>query len=172
MSEINLIDPTIRKNTEDKELSIQISLNGFSYCVCTANDKNVIAFRSYQYNNAILFEDVLSQTEAIIEQDSLLSMPFTKTRLLYISRKSTLVPDEYFDPDLIKRYIDFNQPIDDLDELHFNNIYRIKSNLVFAIPTYLATFITDKFKNIEEEKSMFNCLQTNRIKYTRSLELV
>jgi hypothetical protein len=149
MPEINLVDSNIKKNADDKELSVQISQNSFTYCINSVKEKNVLAFRSYKFTNAVLFEDVLGQTESILEQDSLLSIPFSKTRFLYICRKSTLVPDEFFEPELIKRFIDFNQPIDDLDELHFNNIYRIKSKLVFAIPTYLAAHIIEKFKNVE-----------------------
>jgi hypothetical protein len=149
MPTINLLDPSLNKNNEEKELSVQISMNSFSFCINTLRDKNVIAFRSYHYKDALLFEDILNQTESILEQDPLLKLPFTRTKLLYISRKSTLVPDEFFEPELSKRYIEFNQPIDDLDELHYNSIYRIKSKLVFAIPTYLAATITESFKKIE-----------------------
>jgi hypothetical protein len=149
MPEIDIIDHSLIKNTDDKELSVQIDMSGFSFCVCSAINNNILAFRSYRFSDAVLLEDVLNQTESILEQDSLLKLPFKKTRFLYINRKSTLIPNEFFQPELLKRFMDFNQPIDDLDELHYNDIDCINSKVVFALPTYMAGIITDKFKNVE-----------------------
>jgi len=149
MSEINLVDTSLKKSREDKELSMQVSQHGLTYCINSRVSKSIMAFRTYKFSEVILLDDLLKQTEHILQRDPLLKLPFTKSRCLYVSRKSTIIPDEFFEPELLKKYIEFNQPIDDLDELHFHNIFRIKSKLVFAVPTYLAAQITKKFKNVE-----------------------
>ena len=148
MPVINIVDPSIHKNNEVKYLSIQISKSEFVYCISTLS-KNILVFRSYKYTNALLFEDFLNQTESFLEQDSLLALSFDKIHLLYIDRKSTLIPNDFFKPESLKSFMEFNQPLDDLDELHYNNIDCINSKVVFAFSTYIAGILTDKFKKIE-----------------------
>lgn len=149
MPKIDLVDPNYKKNLVSKDLNIQLSQSSFTFCINSSKEKELLAFKSYEFKNALNLDDLLRQGKAIVENEPLLKDTFSKTRFIYINRKSTLVPDEFFEPDLCRRYIDFNQPIDELDELHFNSIFRIRSKLIFTVHTYLATFITQHFKNVE-----------------------
>jgi hypothetical protein len=128
------------------EISIQVGLDGFSFCISTPADSTIRAFRYYSFSNAILQQDILDHTSQIMHNDELLRLHHQKARIIYIGRLSTLVPNEFFKPGLLKKLLEFNQAIDDLDEIHYNDINFINSKLVFALPTYFAGLITSKFK--------------------------
>jgi hypothetical protein len=159
MPEINLVDPSFRNYKEELEISIQISLNGFSFCISTPSDKTIRVIRSYKFLQAVMLEDILNETQSILHKDDLLSLPFKRAKAIFINRKSTIVPDEFFRPEMIKRILEFNQPIDDLDELHYNSIKQISSKLIFTFPTYLAGMLIDRFKKIEFYNQSFSLIQ-------------
>ncbi len=145
MPDINLVDPNLKNYYDTTEISIQVSPNGFSFCINAKEDNRIHSFRHYSFPQVLLQEDMLNNTSDILHKDELLRIPHTKVRVIYTGRKSTLVPDEFFNKENLKSILEFNQPIDELDEIHYNAIAGCKSQLVFAIPTYFTGLITDKF---------------------------
>ena len=145
MHEINLIDPNLKNYYDTIELSIQVSLSGFSFCIHSTEDSRLHGFRDYALPQVVLQEDLLNFTDDILHKDDLLRLPFKRVRVIYTGRKTTLVPDEFFKTENLKSILEFNQPIDELDEIHYNPIVQCRSQLVFAIPTYFAGLIIDKF---------------------------
>lgn len=105
------------------------------------------AFRHYKFANATLQEDILNQSHEILQQDELLRLPQEQVRVCFFSRKSTIVPAEYCGSDDYKKILEFNQPIDELDEIHFNSLPECDAKLVFTVPTYFAGEISSKYGN-------------------------
>jgi hypothetical protein len=159
MPEFNLIDHSFRDCLEESEISVQISLNGLSFCVITKSDSTIRAFRSYRFKNAVMLEDILNETQEILLKDDLIHLTYNKAKAIFINRKSTIVPDEFFNPDMVKQIMEFNQPVDELDEVHFNSLEQIKSKLIFTFPTYLAGMLTHHFKKIEFYNQAFPLIQ-------------
>ena len=146
MPEINLVDANLKNYNDTAELSIQVNLNGFSFCIHSSEDQHIHAFRHYAFPKIQLQEDMLNQIDEILYKDELLRLNYKKVRVIYTGRKSTLVPDEFFRTDNLKQILEFNQPIDALDEIHYNAVPACQSQLVFAIPTYFAGLVAEKFK--------------------------
>jgi hypothetical protein len=159
MPEFNLVDPSFKNYLEESEISIQISLNSLSFCISTPLDKTIRVFRSYKFRNAVMLEDILNETQEILHKDDLFNLHFKRAKAIFINRKSTIVPDEFFKPELSKRILEFNQPIDDLDELHYNSLEQIHSKLIFTFPSYLAGMLTDRFKKVEFYNQAFPLIQ-------------
>jgi hypothetical protein len=145
MPEINLVDADLKNYYDTAEISIQVNMNGFSFCINSTEDNRIHAFRQYSFRQVLLQEDLLNNISDVLYKDDLLRLHYKKVRVIYTGRKSTLVPDEFFSTDRLKSILEFNQPIDDLDEIHYNAIAGCGSQLAFAIPTYFAGLITDKF---------------------------
>jgi len=148
MPEISLVDKTLDQYTNQTEIAIQVSPGGLSFCIYTTIDKTARAFRHYKLSNALLLEDILKFTREILQKDELLQIPQQKAKVIFINRKSTLVPNEFFKPELCKKLLEFNQPVSELDEIHFNSIDFCDSKHVFTLPTYFAGIIVDKLKNV------------------------
>lgn len=149
MPEINLIDPSLKKYKENIELSIQVSLDGFSFCIHTSGDEIRRAVRHYKFPRAVLQEDIFNHTDEVLQKDDLLRLPYQKVRVCFLNRKSTIVPEEYTDSNAFKKILQFNQPIDELDEIHHNSVHSCNAKLIFAVPSYFAGLITDKFNEVQ-----------------------
>lgn len=177
MPAINLIDPSL-KNFDRTILSIQVSLDGFSFCIRSKEDRVLRAFRYYNFPHVALQEDILNKCHEILQKDELLRLPQDQVRVCYFSRKSTIVPAAYCKSDGYKKILEFNQPIDELDEIHSNPLPECEANLVFTVPTYFAGLISSKFGKvcyinqaapliqkslrISETQSRFISIQLNR----------
>lgn len=149
MLEINLVDPSLKNYYDNSEISIQVSLDGFSFCINSKEDHQIRALRHYRFKHTIILEDILNNTDAILQKDELLRLPFSGIRVCYLNRKSTIVPNDFVDPDKLNKILEFNQPVDDLDEVHSNFIPDCESKLVFAVPTYFAGLIAEKYKEVK-----------------------
>ena len=148
MPSISFVDPLLRK-TLYKEISIQVSLNGFSFLITTP-EKRGLAFRYYDFKGVFLVDELIRRAADILQNDELLGYSFAKTRIVYLSQKSTLVPEAYFDPDHLKKLFEFSHSLDELDELHYNHLYSLGAYNVFALPNYLANAFQEKFDCIPE----------------------
>ena len=149
MPEINLVDRTLQNYNNKTEISIQVSLSGFSFCIYSPENLLIRAFRYYRFKHAIILEDILNGIEDVLKKDDLLSLPQKKARVIFTGRKSTMVPYEFFSAEQLKPLLEFNHPLEDLEEIHYNDIQFIESYLAFAMPTYVAGMITEKIKNVE-----------------------
>lgn len=136
MADISFVDSSIKK-TLYKEISIQLGLNGFSFLILSET-KKCLAFKHYTFQGIFLVDELIRHTSQLIEDDNNFQANFNKINLTYISQKSTLIPKHLFEPANAKRCFEFNQSLDELDELHYNNISEINAVNLFALPNYLA----------------------------------
>jgi len=150
MQEFNFIDTTFQKERSDQyQLTIQTDIDAFSFCIYDNRLKKHVVFRRYLLNTKGLTEEFLKQLEILFRDDDLLTLPYSAASFMVLSQKSTLIPDAYFDKNLLKSYLEFNHALDSLDEIHFNYIPSIDAYNVFSIHTYVATEITNHIHGIQ-----------------------
>ncbi len=126
------------EKTNEYILSIQVSLDGFSFSVIASNDKKLLAlnhtpvtisnprFLSRRFTEWLLTETLLQHT-------------YKETRLIIASDKFTLVPDSLYEP--IKK-IALIQPVCEFDAteiIHENFIEKFHAHLLFAASPQLNT---------------------------------
>lgn len=149
MHELSLVDTTFHKEkTHLYHLSIQADLNGFSFCLFDNGQKKHVVFRKYVLQTQLLIENFLMQVTALFKNDDLLSLPYASASFMFLSQKSTLIPDSYFDKNLLKSYFEFNQPLDVLDEIHYNYIPSLDAFNIFALHTYIAAEINNHLQGV------------------------
>jgi hypothetical protein len=150
MPETDIVDKQFDKNkTEQYHISIQVDLDGVSFCILDPALEKYLVLRKYDLNNERDPESVVDRIENIFNDDELLNDPFASASLIYVTQKSTLVPSSFFEETKLKNYFEFNQALDELDELNFNFLPDIDSYNVFAIPTYVANQVYNKFRNVK-----------------------
>ena len=97
------------KKTKDIELSIQFSLDGFSFCVLDSNTKKDIYFTQYQFEETLNSpEDLLRKIETIFKEDQNLQIEYAAVSVIHQSNLSTIVPSKYFDENSLATYLNFN----------------------------------------------------------------
>lgn len=150
MADISLLDKSYDKdNSENYHISLQVDPEGFSYCILDPASHRYIAFQKYLLGKQVDTETLIHKLEKCMLEDDLLNFQFNSAFFLYLTQKSTLVPEVFFDESNLRDYFEFNQVLDELDELHYNLIPEIRASDVFAIPTYLANLVYSKFKGVK-----------------------
>jgi hypothetical protein len=98
-------------NFEESHLSIQFSLDGFSFCIFHKDSKTFKALYDYNFeesNNSP--QKLLENISSIFDNEDLLQKKYHSVNISHINELSTLVPKPLFDKDkityvLIQRFL-------------------------------------------------------------------
>ena len=97
------------EKTKDIELSIQFSLDGFSFCVLDTISNKDIYFSTYSFEETLNSpEDLLKTIESIFKNDSNLQIEYDAVSVIHQNNLSTLVPTKYFNEDDLATYLNYN----------------------------------------------------------------
>ncbi len=147
MPEINYVNPKIN-NIDKQKISIRVSLNGFSFIVRASENNTCLQFKCINFNNLMLIDELIRKVEQIVTDEPAFNKSYTEASLVYLSQKATLVPEEFFNEKYLKKYFEFSQNLDELDEIHYNFISAIKAYNVFSIPNYLTGIFYPLLPNV------------------------
>lgn len=150
MQSFAYIDETLDINiTQSYELSIQISLNGLSFCLLDTVRNKFIALVHKTINTYSSFNEYLDILEKELELDELLNQKYKTVRLLWISNKNTLIPSSLFNANNLKQYFEFNQSLDELDEIHYTELKYAGAYSIFTIPNQIANIFSRAYNGIK-----------------------
>ncbi len=148
MHDFAFIDETFDLNlTQSYKLSIQVNLNGLSFCVLDPVQNKYISLVNFKFNFDE-FNDYLNKLEDLLNNDKLLKLNYKSVKLVWVSNHNNLIPNKLFDLSYIKDHFEFIHKMDDLDELHYNDISIIESKSVFTLPSQVANIFIRKYPNI------------------------
>ena len=149
MQSFAFIDETLDVNlTQSYQLSIQLSLNGLSFCILDPVRNKFIALQHTSFKTEIIFDDYLNGIEDYLRKTDLLNHKYKTVKLIWVSNKNTLIPSTLFTIDNLKKYFEFNQTINDLDEIHYTELKYSNAYSVFVIPNQIANIFIRKYPNI------------------------
>lgn len=142
MDVLELIDETFDKDrTEVYELSIQVSLNGFSYAVKDTIRNTFIALVTKPFTDSFINHQNWSETvNSMISLNPILSCKFKKIYFEYSFSYFTIVPAELFDVSKQKDIFELSHPLPEYFELQ--NSTHINGNnfiQIFSIPYTLSS---------------------------------
>lgn len=143
----NLIDKSFKpENASQYELSVQIDKDLLAYCVFDPERKQYLVFRSYSFKDVHLMEELMNQMAETFLKDEFMDLAFKKTRLIYYSQLSTLVPDQYFDDKYDRDYYGFNHSLEPGNEVFNNFIPTIGAWNVFSVPSPIVSILNNQFR--------------------------
>lgn len=143
------VDETFQpESTSEKILSIQVSLNGFSFSIICPRHNKLLYFKSTALK--ISTENLLSRHfESWFSEEAVLKNSFKSIILFYHSKNITLVPNYLFD----------NATINELTPLLFenqeklswveNNIEQIDARILFTIPEAFQQTINNYLPDVQ-----------------------
>jgi hypothetical protein len=121
---------------EKYRLSIQIDLNGFSFCIYDLAQNKHVVLRNISYGKNITgYADLSNATANIMANDEFLKRKYSACNCVYISPKNTLIPEKLFSESRLRSYLEFMQPLDELDEIRYDFISTLGSYCVFTMPS-------------------------------------
>ena len=138
------------QKTKDIELSIQFSLDGFSFCVLDTDTKENIYFKEYQFEKTLNSpEDLLEKISTIFKQDRNLQMAYTGVSVIHQNSLSTIVPDKYFNKNALVSYLDFNIKILKTDFIAFDNLIAMNAKNVYVPYVNINNYLFQNFGEFE-----------------------
>ncbi|MDR1897454.1 MAG: DUF3822 family protein [Prevotellaceae bacterium] len=152
-------------------LSIQISLNGFSFCIYDVDRQKHVVFKDYGYSTDISDYDSWSQeTEAITELVPVSRIP---AKCLFVSRKNVLIPANIFDEKNLKNYLSFSFNVDSLEEIQYKYIPEIEGYCSFSIPSNIISPIKNRFTDVQFFNTSYQVIRRMRkTDYETYMEIV
>lgn len=135
----NITDKTYKK------LTLQVSLNGLSYCVFDTLSGNPIFiehihFDSFQKSAKIedLFEDVFKKSTELNSQ-------YDEIVVLHSNNLSTFVPVPLFDEEFIASYLQYNTKVFETDFFTFDELPNYGMNNVYIPYINMNNYFIDRF---------------------------
>jgi len=146
--------------TKQYILSIQVSLDGFSFLIVHPDEKRIVAYKSspLKISSDISLARHLKEW---LETENLLKNQFKIVRAFIFTENFTLVPEEYFGQEKHRNLISvlFDKKTDN----HFveNKIVDLNTNLFFPVSHDVSAILNNFFnKNVEIFHPVTNLIQT------------
>ena len=95
-------------SSQQKKLSIQFSLDGFSFCVQDIPTKEILVVSEYVFKERLATPNLLlEKVVEIFESDKDLQVNFDQVTVIHQNNLSTLVPNDFFDESHLKSYLQY-----------------------------------------------------------------
>ena len=129
-------DSFIRENSHENILSIQVNLNGFSFCIHKGVDNKLLYFKQLQLkisSNHLL----VRRLDDWCKEEELLLLPYREKHVYYVGYRFSLVPEQLESEALKSDIRTLVMSANEEEEYAENWIEEIKAKLVFMIPDQL-----------------------------------
>lgn len=129
-------------------LSIQVSLNGFSFSVKTQEENRILAWKNIPLNisNTSVINHHFSEW---IKGEGILHLPFKKTRIFVSGDFFTLIPEAFYDESQKNRITESLFDSNLRFEIAENLIHNLNSKLLFPLPPGLNETIQKEIGDCE-----------------------
>ncbi len=134
--------------TSTYSLSIQISQRGYTYCILDSFSKEYVAVKHIGYGMELDDENLYDKIKDNLAADAFLSKSYKSVDMIYVTRKSVIVPNPMFDKTRLKDLVSANFKINEKEEIQFNKLKSISACNVFVIPSYITTLMVNTFPEI------------------------
>ncbi|MEM9143292.1 MAG: DUF3822 family protein [Bacteroidota bacterium] len=104
------------------KLSIQVSLNGLSFCILDTIRHKVLLSDKLIFEKTLSAYDVLKKLKALFEEHALTQKEFSEVIVIHQNPLFALVPKPLFDPQELSNYVRFNARILANDHFDFDEI--------------------------------------------------
>ena len=143
---------TINKNievTSKRKLSIQFSLDGFSFCTTNTHNE-VIEFSSYYFSKTKNSPElILEKLQDIFKKEKSLQYDFETVTVIHQNNLNTLVPNEYFKKDALKSYLKYSIKTIASDLITFDELDFMNSKNVYVPYVNINNFLFQNFGEFE-----------------------
>lgn len=130
MTKKKTINSLEQSKSDYHKLSIQISLNGLSFCVLDTVDNNILASENVVFEQEVNPLELLKKVKEIFEKYKVANVSFSEVIAIHKNQLFSLVPKALFDEGELANYLKFNAKIltNDVivyDELESNDLMNV-----------------------------------------------
>lgn len=133
----------------NKILSIQVSLNGLSFCILNTESNSLTHFSNIKFDKVLSPNDVLYQLKTHLSTNKALQQDFEKVHLIHENELSTLVPKPLFNEDHLADYLKFNAKILSNDYITHDELAQNDIVNVYVPYVNINNFLYDAYGTFE-----------------------
>lgn len=131
------------------KLSIQISLNGLSFCVLDESSKTAIYLKHVTFEEKVTPIELLHRLKHVFENENELKYKFNSVTAIYVNEISALIPKPLFDEDYLADYLKFNSKILKSDFIAFDELMVNDCMNVYVPYINVNNFLYERFGAFE-----------------------
>lgn len=162
MHEINVVDESFDlKRASEYHLSIQVGLDGFSFCILDVQRKKYIVFRHIPLIVGKL-QFLARKMETIFEQEDKLNASYQSVSIAYSTNKATLVPKEFSNPVQFEKVAGFTNELSRTEDVRADDIPGFNYQLVYSFPKELMTVFNRKFTDFQFRHKSIALIETTQ----------
>jgi hypothetical protein len=128
-----------------KELSIQINLNGLSFCILNRSQNTIEYLKTLDFKCKLSPFDVLNRLKTELIQNSTFSDDFAEIHVIHQNELATLVPADFYDEACKADYLKFNSKILKTDFITHDEIHINKAVNVYVPYVNINNYIFETF---------------------------
>ncbi len=133
-------------NSEFNKLSIQVSLNGLSFCILNTITDELVFCKKISFKETPKLPTALfNLVKETIEDNDLSSYTYIKVILTHKNEHSTIVPLALFDEKELKSYLKFNIKVLEIDTISYDYIPNTDLVNVYIPYDRISTYLNDVF---------------------------
>lgn len=126
-----------------KKLSIQVSLNGFSFCCFDTLNNTITAFNEVSFNTAEKASKIEDLYNAAFKNYPELKDSYDEILVIHNNNLSTFVPTPLFDESYLGSYLQYTTKVFETDFFTFDKISNYEMNAVYIPYVNINNFLID-----------------------------
>ena len=147
------INTTLEKSNNHK-LSIQFTLDGFSFCITNLDSQESIHFCEYTFKKTLQTpENLVDHIETIFKENSVLQEDFKEVLVIHQNDLATLVPNALFNENNLKEYLHLTIKTLATDFFTFDDIPQIEAKNVYVPFVNVNNYLFQNFGEFEYKHS-------------------
>ncbi len=147
-----------------KKLSLQVTLNGFSFCIIDTLNTKIVALTEIDFSDFPNSSKVEDHYWKAFNDYAELKEKYDEVVVLHDSNLATFVPTALFDEAFLGSYLQYNTKVFETDFFSFDSLPNYEMNHVFIPFVNINNYLLDQF-------STFNYKHVNTILVSKLLEL-
>lgn len=146
-----ILDKSIEiTDLKETYLSIQISLDGFSFCIYNPTTQKYLTLQQYDFERQQTTPEILlEQIQKVFDQNNLLAQQFKKVNVVHHNELATLVPHAYFDEAAAQQYLERSVKVLKNDYISHDTLEDQSAVLVYIPYVNINNFIFSKFGSFD-----------------------
>lgn len=153
------------KNLDKSHLSIQLSLDGFAYCIFDKDLVDVVQLVAYDFENrAQTPEQLLAYLKEVYTEESILSKYYESVNVTHKNNLSTIVPAAFYDKDKHKEYLKYTIKVLESDRIAVDSLQGFDAKNIYVPFDKINSFIAEKHPGFSFSHAS-SVLVTSLLKY-------
>ena len=132
-------------NLEENHLSIQLSLDGFSFCIYNKPSKSVAVFAKFEFSKTPTPFEHLKLVKQLYSQEALLNLKYSSVNVTHFNNLITQVPLPFFNKENLKDYLQKTIKVLDNDYITYDKISNSEIVNVYIPFVNINNFLIDKY---------------------------